>query len=156
LEFILLSDEKHLNLRRKGEPIMANHQTDVDLARKHYEEKLKITLGPYEMKETMNDPMTKGKYLVIDVRNHDSYVQEHVPGAINIPEDELEDRIDEIPRNGKDIIVYCWTVVCHLAAHAGLTLARHGIVGREMEGGIAEWKNYEFPVESGEMAKVST
>ncbi len=124
---------------------------DIRLSEKHFEEKLKITLGPVEMKELMEDPKQKNQFVLIDVRNPEGYQKEHVPGAINIPEAELEKRLGEIPKD-KEIIVYCWTLVCHLAAHAGLTLAKHGYFARELEGGIEQWKAYEMPVASGGMA----
>lgn len=124
-------------------------QADVEMARRYYEEKLKITLGPYELKEEMMDnPQRQGDFVVIDVRNREGYEQEHIPGAINIPESELQEHLGEIPTD-KELILYCWTTVCHLAAHAGLTLANNGYFAREMDGGIAEWKNYGYPVESG-------
>ena len=43
----------------------------------------------------------KGKLLVIDVRGPQEYAQGHVPGAINIPIEELQKRIEEmkVPRD---------------------------------------------------------
>lgn len=35
--------------------------------------------------------------LVLDVRNPDEYSESHVPGALNIPVTELENRLAEIP-----------------------------------------------------------
>lgn len=121
---------------------------DVELAKKHFEEKLKVTLGPVELKHLMDDPKAWGNVLLIDVRSKEGYQKEHVPGAVNIPEEELEARLGEIPKD-KEIIVYCWTLTCHLAAHAGLTLANQGYFVRELEGGIEEWKANEMSVESG-------
>ncbi|NCU05296.1 MAG: CoA-disulfide reductase, partial [Chitinophagaceae bacterium] len=44
--------------------------------------------------------------LLIDVRRKDEYEKGKIPGAINIPVDELRYRLDEIPRN-KRIYIYC-------------------------------------------------
>lgn len=128
-------------------------QSDIELSRKHFEEKLKVTLGPVGLEEMMKDPKKKDSFLVIDVRNRGGYRKEHIPGAINIPEEEIENRLNEIPKD-KEIIVYCWTLVCHLAASAALTLAKNGYFVRELEGGIQQWKEYEMPLEHGEMAGV--
>ncbi|WP_101876276.1 rhodanese-like domain-containing protein [Lachnoclostridium edouardi] len=43
---------------------------------------------------------------VIDLRNRESYMQGHFYGAINIPFEELEERIKELPIN-KILIFYC-------------------------------------------------
>lgn len=126
-------------------------QADVELSRKHFEEKLKITLGPVEMKHLLDDPRERNNFVLVDVRNRDGYREEHIPGAISIPEETLQNRLNELPKD-KDIIVYCWTLTCHLAAHAGLTLAQNGYFAREMEGGIEEWKRNGMPVEKGELA----
>lgn len=130
--------------------MMTFTQSDVELSRKHFEERLKVTLGPVELQHLMEDPQYRGRVVLVDVRNRDGYQKEHIPGAVNIPEEELESRLNEIPRD-KEVIVYCWTLVCHLAAHAGLTLANHGYFARELEGGIDQWKVYNMPIESGTM-----
>ena len=44
--------------------------------------------------------------LLIDVRRKDEYEKGNIPGAINIPVDELRYRLDEIPGN-KRIYIYC-------------------------------------------------
>lgn len=42
---------------------------------------------------------------IIDVRNTDSY-EEKILGALQIPEDQVESRLKEIPRN-RPIVTYC-------------------------------------------------
>jgi rhodanese-related sulfurtransferase len=44
--------------------------------------------------------------VVLDVRAPAEFECGHVPGAVNVPLDELRDRLDEIDR-GKPIIAYC-------------------------------------------------
>ena len=48
----------------------------------------------------------KGGVVIIDTRDADSYAQEHIKGAINIPLPDFEKRYQEIPTN-KQIIAYC-------------------------------------------------
>ncbi len=43
--------------------------------------------------------------IVIDVRGADEYAAGHIPGALHIPADEVEGRLDEIPR-GRPIVPY--------------------------------------------------
>lgn len=45
-------------------------------------------------------------YVRLDVRTAEEYARGHVPGAVNIPIDELRSRAPELPR-GKPIVAYC-------------------------------------------------
>ena len=47
-----------------------------------------------------------GESLILDVRTTDEFSMSCIPGAINIPLDELRDRLDEIPED-KKILIYC-------------------------------------------------
>jgi len=47
-----------------------------------------------------------GKYTVIDVRDAESYITDHVQGAIHIPLARVEGEIPYLPK-GKPIITYC-------------------------------------------------
>jgi len=48
----------------------------------------------------------KKDLLILDVRNPNEFVVTHYPGALNIPVNELEARIDEVPK-GKPVLVHC-------------------------------------------------
>jgi rhodanese-related sulfurtransferase len=48
---------------------------------------------------------------VLDVRWRSEYAERHVPGATNIPVDELQRRLDELGPHDRPIIVYCHTGV---------------------------------------------
>ena len=47
-----------------------------------------------------------GKFIIIDVRNPEEYAEKHIPGAINIPLSELENRYNELSKQVK-IITAC-------------------------------------------------
>lgn len=49
------------------------------------------------------------KYVVIDVREPEEYVQDHVEGAINIPSTEIAkatEKLDNVPKDA-NILLYC-------------------------------------------------
>ncbi|WP_326236053.1 rhodanese-like domain-containing protein [Bacillus inaquosorum] len=46
----------------------------------------------------------------------------------------------------KEIIVYCWDVWCNTAAKVAKFLLEHGYKVKELTGGIAAWKEMNFPV----------
>ncbi len=47
-----------------------------------------------------------GKMFLLDVRTPQEFSRGHIPGAVNIPVDELRSRLDELPQ-GKQVAVYC-------------------------------------------------
>jgi len=75
--------------------------------------------------------------ILLDVRTEGEYNAEYIPGAINIPLSDLENRIDELD-SSKAIIVYCQSGGRSRAASE--TLAQRGFIVYNMEGGINAWK----------------
>ncbi len=49
----------------------------------------------------------RGEAVLIDVRSRESYAEGHVPGALNIPSSEIEERAVEIRKMGRLPILYC-------------------------------------------------
>ena len=113
--------------------------------KRYFEAKLAAELGPHNVKRLI-DSGDRG-FVILDVRTADGFRKGHVPGAINIPFEELPGRLKELPRN-KEIISYCWDVTCLLCTKAAYVLASKGYTAREMIGGIASWREAGFPVET--------
>jgi Rhodanese-like domain len=52
------------------------------------------------------DKLEKGQAVLIDVRSKSSYDKAHAAAALSIPEEEIDARLDELPKD-KDWIFYC-------------------------------------------------
>lgn len=50
--------------------------------------------------------LAQGLALLVDVRSSEAYGKSHIAGAISIPEEEIGNQLDELPRD-KEIILYC-------------------------------------------------
>jgi NADPH-dependent 2,4-dienoyl-CoA reductase/sulfur reductase-like enzyme/rhodanese-related sulfurtransferase len=82
----------------------------------------------------LSDAMDAGASL-IDVRTPEEYAAGAIPGAINIPVDDLRERLDELPEG--DLIVHC---AVGIRGHiAGRLLAAHGREARNLSGGYRTW-----------------
>lgn len=59
--------------------------------------------------ETMNEMISKNKnIIIIDVRTEDEYMDNHINGAVNIPLQDIKEKISSIVKNKDDVvIVYC-------------------------------------------------
>jgi rhodanese-related sulfurtransferase len=111
----------------------------------YYRAKMDAEWGPFDLKSALDKK--DNSVIVLDTRGAEAFAEAHLPGAINIPTDELPQRLGELDKN-KDIVPYCWSVVCHLATRASLYLSEQGYTVHELAGGIEYWKDYEMPVES--------
>ena len=60
-------------------------------------------ITPEEGKEVIQQ---KEDLVIIDMRNPNEYVTLHYPNALNIPVNELETRLGEVPA-GKPVLVHC-------------------------------------------------
>ena len=63
------------------------------------------TFTPAEFAQRLKEPNPP---VIIDVRTRDEYSAGHIDTALNLPHDELERRLGEIPGNkSSEIVVYC-------------------------------------------------
>ena len=119
----------------------------ADTIARYFESKLQAEWGPHDLRRRRES--NPSSVVVLDVRDKEGYAKEHIKGAVNIPLEELEGRLKELPKD-KDIVTYCWTITCSLAPKAGFLLAKKGFRVHELVGGISEWKKYNLPLESSE------
>lgn len=87
-----------------------------------------------------------GSVMLLDVRPNDEYSLGHLPGALNIPLRELEQRLSELP-SGQEIVAYCRGPYCVLSFEAVAALRARGFQVRRFEEGFPEWKAAGLPVE---------
>lgn len=85
--------------------------------------------------------------LIVDVRTADEYAAGHVPGAINIPYDEIEGRVHEIiAHKDQDVVLYCRSG--RRSGIAAKTLVAKGFTKLGLlEGDMPGWERAGYPVE---------
>jgi len=85
---------------------------------------------------------------VLDVRTPKEYAAGHVPGAVNVPYDQVAAQLAEIPKD-KDVVLYC-----HSGRRAGLAaevLEANGYTKLEhLQGDMQAWVQDGRPVEGGD------
>jgi rhodanese-related sulfurtransferase len=121
---------------------MKNKIPDAKKAKRYFARKLAFTTGPIELSHWLKD---RKDIKVVDVRDSKSYAKGHIPGAVNLPKEKWH-KLTPLDKN-KANIVYCYSQVCHLAAHAALDFASAGYPVIELEGGYDTWKAYKLPTE---------
>ena len=91
--------------------------------------------------------MNNKDYLFIDVRTEVEYKNGHIKGAVSIPVEEIEERLDEIPQD-RPLIVYCNGTSCDRSGNAANILKKNGFkdVSDLIGNGIFEWAEKEYPI----------
>ena len=84
--------------------------------------------------------------VVIDVRTPDEYASGHVPGAVNIPFDQVAQRIGEIDAP-HGVALYCMVGPRARKGESALLAAGYEPV-LHLEGGLAAWQAAGLPVET--------
>lgn len=84
--------------------------------------------------------------LVLDVRSPDEFAAGHIPGAVNIPHDQLEARAAGLAPAGREVVVYCRSG--RRSALAIEALEARGWTGlRHLQGDMQGWEAAGLPVE---------
>ncbi len=121
-------------------------------AAEHFEAKLKFESTPYSLKGVID----KGeKVQIIDLRTTELFAQSHIPGAINVDYEKLEQYLPKLDAN-TTTVVYCYSLLCTLATKAALLLAQHGYRVKELIGGWEAWAEKEMPIEKAKGSNCST
>lgn len=88
----------------------------------------------------------KGLVTVLDVRPAEEFAAGHLPGAVNIPIEQLSRRLRELPK-GREVVAYCRGPYCLMSYDAVDLLRSKGLKARRLENGMPEWRLAGLPVE---------
>ncbi len=103
-------------------------------------------LEPLARQELL-DRARDGLVTVLDVRPEEEYAAGHVPGAINIPLQDLESHLADLdPKH--EVVAYCRGPHCILAFDAVAKLRDKGFKAARLEDGFPEWRQAGMPVET--------
>ena len=90
------------------------------------------------MEEAKNVFETKGDYIILDVRREDEFAEGHIPGAINVPNEGIQDtEPSELPDKNQTIYVYCRSG--NRSKQAASKLVAMGYTNIIEFGGIMDW-----------------
>jgi rhodanese-related sulfurtransferase/biotin operon repressor len=88
----------------------------------------------------------EGLVTVIDVRPPQEYDQGHLVGALNVPLDQLENRLGELPKD-REVVAYCRGPWCVLSFEAVSRLREAGFRARRLQDGLPEWRRAGLPID---------
>lgn len=141
--FYRMSGDDVLSVIADMRVLAQSRLAEVDQLIEHYLTS-KDDLEPIQTNELM-ERASEGLVTILDVRPEEEFSQGHLSGAINIPLNELEEHLSELP--GKtEVIAYCRGPWCVLSYEAVSLLRAKGIRARRLDGGLPEWRQEGRPV----------
>ena len=138
-----LADQQVSALLGQVEEIAASRLAEAEQAARNYLGDVGA-LEPVAQDELFRR-LREGQVLVLDVRPAAEYAAGHIPGAVNVPHDQLAARLAELPEN-VEIVAYCRGRYCVFAPDAVRLLRARGFSARPMEGGLPDWRLAGLPV----------
>ena len=113
-------------------------------------------MSQFISRDDLKTLIASGKdHTIVEALPKEYYEAEHLPGAINIPHDEVQAAASRIiPDKSGSVIVYCADGACqnsHLAAEALRELGYSSVY--EYAEGKDDWKKAGLPLETDQGAK---
>lgn len=87
----------------------------------------------------------KDDFVLLETLPKESFEEGHLPGARNLPVDEIENRASSlIPKKDTEVVVYCASFDCNASEKAAEKLVSLGYTNViDFPGGKADWKAAE-------------
>lgn len=99
-------------------------------------------------REILLEQMRRGEVTLIDVRPEEEFHEGHLPGAISIPLERLEELLPDLP-NDHEIVAYCRGPFCFLSGEAVKILHQHNRQARRLADGVLQWRSAGLAIEYG-------
>lgn len=115
----------------------------------HYQNKLSFEMDPSDLFSALE---ANEKVIVIDARKEFGFIKEHIPGAINLPHREINEKTTADFDRSALYVTYCDGIGCNASTKGALNMAKLGFDVRELIGGIEWWKFDGYATEGTQKA----
>lgn len=140
--FYSLSNDRVAALWRAMRDIAAEHVAELDdLADAYLGDRAQLDKID---REQLTERLQAGDVVVVDVRPPVEYAAGHIPGAVNVPPDELRQRLNDLP-DGGPVVAYCRGPFCVYADDAVRALSASGRHAMRLVDGYPEWAAAALP-----------
>lgn len=142
----LIQKEAPISTVQKRDERAAAESTLADTAAA--DTKAPLPEGAVDLKEAKRI-FDEGIAVILDARSPSAFAEGHIPGAINIPYDQLPDYLDtlsdEVPKEQR-VMCYCWSPTCDFSDQLATELKFMGYKDVVVfTGGWEEWTAAGYP-----------
>jgi rhodanese-related sulfurtransferase len=103
----------------------------------HYQNKLAFEMDPSDLFAALE---AGEKIVAVDARKVFAFEKEHIPGAVNLPHREMNEKTTAGFDKDTLYAIYCDGIGCNASTKGALNMAKLGFNVRELIGGIEWWK----------------
>lgn len=102
-------------------------------------------------RDELKEKIDRGdEFVLVDALSRQHYERSHLPGAVSLPLEFVEDAEEALPDKEAEIVVYCMNVDCGASDAEVRELTEMGYANvRHYAGGKQEWLRAGLPVEQG-------
>ena len=125
-----------------------------ELIHSFYETETAVMVSPHGLRKKI--AYGEQGFILVDLRSPQEYEKEHIVGALNVPAytdpdtsaynevDRIVSSFKDIEKQyeGRDVIVYCYSMPCMTGRKIGHMLAQHGVYVKELGVGWNEWRHF--------------
>ena len=111
---------------------------------KHYSDKLEFETDSWDLRAALDNGE---QVIAIDARSPQSYREEHIPGAINIPHRRMAEESTRHLDRSALYVIYCDGIGCNASTKGALNMTRLGFRVKELMGGLDWWKQDGYKTE---------
>ena len=108
----------------------------------HYEDKLSYEIDSWDLNEAIQNGE---RIVVIDARSSETFEEEHIPGAVNLPHRSMSQETTSHLNRKLLYVTYCDGIGCNASTKGALKMARLGFRVKELIGGLDWWKRDGYP-----------
>lgn len=114
---------------------------DLQRAKKFFEDISAFTIGAYCLDKIIKEKTNSIN--IVDVRDYDDYIEGHIPYAVHIPFETLEEHVEMLEKD-KITVVYTYNDNCPRACKTALELVEKHYPSEILRGGFSVWKKLGF------------
>ena len=97
--------------------------------------------------DELESKLRSNEVILLDVRPAEEYCNAHIPGAISMPVEELEQLLEKLPKD-KPIVAYCRGPHCLMSKEAIDILEKHGHEAVRFHQSVSDWEIYKKNIAS--------
>lgn len=116
---------------------------DLSRAKKFFEDIVSYTVGPYTLDKVLKTELDKIN--ILDVRDYENYSDGHIPYAIHMPYDKIDENIELLDKE-KITIIYTYSDSCPRAYKTALKIIDKHYPAVTLRGGFKTWKKFDFDI----------
>ena len=116
---------------------------DTHKGKEYFLNEMAYTIGPFELKKLLETRLDE--FNLFDVRNYEEYIKGHIPFAMHIPFEQLDEQMVQFSKD-KINILYSQSCSCHLAAKCAYLITDKGYPAMILTGGYKTWKKHDFDI----------